>query len=154
MVQKTVPAKTANLARSTGSRLGTTVSEARIMPLLYSPVISRMPSTPMANCAKNVPVSEVEMAVVPGSNPAAALALIAANIAPRPIISENAVSKVNTVDRSERSLVHSEFSTRHWVTRRSFTGEFVPVAGAGVSVVVTPPPPLRARRNGIRRSRW
>ena len=37
------------------------------------------------------------MAVVPGSNPEAALALIAANMAPRPTISENAV--INVKDR-------------------------------------------------------
>ena len=43
-------------------RRGTTVSEARIIPVPYSPVISSTPRTPMAGCAKNVPVSDVEMA--------------------------------------------------------------------------------------------
>ena len=61
MVSNTTPANTTNFAASIGSRRGTTVSEERIMPVLYSPVISSTPSTPMANCAKNMPDSEVEI---------------------------------------------------------------------------------------------
>ena len=69
MVRNTVPANTASLPHNMGSRLGTTVREERIIPVLYSPVISSTPRTPTASCAKNVPVSEVEIAVAPGSKP-------------------------------------------------------------------------------------
>ena len=62
MVRNTTPANTASFPHSIGSRRGTTVSEERIIPVLYSPVISSTPRTPMASCAKNVPVSEVETA--------------------------------------------------------------------------------------------
>ncbi len=37
VVENTAPAKTASFAHSIGSRLGTTVSEERIDPVLYSP---------------------------------------------------------------------------------------------------------------------
>ena len=56
---------------------GTTVSEERIIPVLYSPVISSTPRTPMASCAKNVPVRLVEIAVAPGSRPPGWLAVMA-----------------------------------------------------------------------------
>ena len=62
MVRNTTPANTASLPHSMGSRRGTTVSEERIIPVLYSPVISSTPRTPTASCAKNVPVSDVEIA--------------------------------------------------------------------------------------------
>ena len=39
------------------------------MPVLYSPLISSTPSTPMANCAKNMPDSDAETADWPGSRP-------------------------------------------------------------------------------------
>jgi hypothetical protein len=105
------------LAHNTGSRAGTTASEARIIPVLYSPVISRTPRTPMASCAKNVPVRLVEIAVAPASRPLGWLAATADNRAPRPIMSTTAASNVYTVDRSERNLVHSESTTRDCVTR-------------------------------------
>src|SRR5664279_2708685 len=66
IVRNTVPANTASFPHNMGSRLGTTVSEERIIPVLYSPVISSTARTPTASCAKNVPVSEVEIAVAPG----------------------------------------------------------------------------------------
>jgi hypothetical protein len=96
MVRNTPPANTANLAHNIGSRPGTTVSEARIIPVLYSPVISRTPkfNTPMASCAKNVPLRLVEVAVSPGPKPLGWLAATAANMAPRPIMSTTATSNV------------------------------------------------------------
>src|SRR6478609_561074 len=161
IVRNTVPANTANLPHNIGSRLGTTVSEERIIPVLYSPVINSTPRTPTAICAKKVPVSEVEIAVAPGSNPVAWLAVMAANIAPRPIISTMAVSKVETVDRRERNLVHSDSRTRAWVTRGPVPPLIVVTVVAGARAVVMPPPPrwllLRCRwcrLRGIRRSRW
>ena len=63
MVRNTTPANTASFPHSIGSRRGTTVREERIMPVLYSPLISNTPRTPMASWAKNVPViSDVETA--------------------------------------------------------------------------------------------
>ena len=51
--ENTTPAKTASLAHSTGRRRGTAVSEDRIMPVLYSPLIISTPSTPKATTAND-----------------------------------------------------------------------------------------------------
>jgi hypothetical protein len=53
--EKIVPAKTASFPHSTGRRRGTAVSEERIIPVLYSPLISSTPSTPKATTAKMTP---------------------------------------------------------------------------------------------------
>ena len=94
MVRNTAPAQTASLAHSIGSRAGTTANEARIMPVLYSPVITRTPRTPMDSCAKKVPVRLVEMAVWPGSKPCAWLAWMPVKRAPSPIMKTTASSSV------------------------------------------------------------
>ena len=47
---------TASLAHRTGSRFGTTVRDARIMPVAYSPLISSTPSTPTASCEMLTPL--------------------------------------------------------------------------------------------------
>src|SRR5664279_1707106 len=161
MVRNTVPANTASLPHNIGNRLGSTVSEERIMPVLYSPVISSTPRTPTASWAKKVPVSEVEIALAPGSKPVAWLAVMAANIAPRPIITTTAINRVETVDRRERNLVHSDNRTRTWVTRSPVLPLLVDGVVVGVRTVVMPPPPrwltLRCRCcrwSGIPRSRW
>ena len=107
--------------------------------MLYSRVISSTPRTPTASCAKNVPVSDVEMAVTPGSNPVVWLAVMAANIAPRPIISTTAISRVETEERRERNLVHSDSTTRGPVTRSRGLAELVADMGARVSVMASPP---------------
>src|SRR5664279_3692187 len=141
MVRNTVPANTASFPHNMGSRLGTTVREERIIPVLYSPVISSTPRTPTASWAKNVPVRDVEMAVAPGSNPVAWLAVMAANIAPRPIINTTAISSVETVDRRERNLVHSDNRTRACVTRSRWAPPLIVVGVGGARVVIMPPPP-------------
>src|SRR5664279_365282 len=46
MVRNTTPANTASFPHSIGSRRGTTVREERIIPVLYSPLISNTPRTP------------------------------------------------------------------------------------------------------------
>ncbi len=58
---KITPAKTASLPHRTGRRRGTAVSEERIMPVLYSPLIRSTPSTPKATTAKLTPVRLVLM---------------------------------------------------------------------------------------------
>src|SRR5258708_10874228 len=96
--EKIAPANTASLPHRTGRRRGTTVTEARIMPVLYSLLIRSTPSTPNATTAKAVPVRLVLM----GLNAAllAALkvwywfALTAENSAPMPIIKTTAASRV------------------------------------------------------------
>ena len=55
MTTNTTAAVTAILAHSTGSRLGTTVSDERIIPVPYSPLITRTPRTPIASSAKLSP---------------------------------------------------------------------------------------------------
>ena len=54
------------------------------------------------------------------------LAVTAEKIAPRPISSATADSSVHMVDRRERNFVHSERSTRPWVT---FSGGAPAAAG-------------------------
>ena len=48
-VTPTTTVNTESLAQSTGSRFGTAVSDERIMPVAYSPVMSSTPSTPTAS---------------------------------------------------------------------------------------------------------
>src|ERR1700758_837452 len=138
---RTTPAKTPSLAHRTGRRRGTTVSEDRIMPVPYSPLIVRTPSTPKAMTAKVVPARLTET----GSKEARCaalnvwywLALTAENSAPMPIISTSAVNRVHMVDRRERNFVHSERRTRACVTFRTGT----PAAGAEVETLIGPLPP-------------
>ena len=66
MVTNTAAANTASLPQSIGNRRGTAVSEERIMPVLYSPVISSTPSAPMASWAMKVPVRLVEIGFAAG----------------------------------------------------------------------------------------
>ena len=48
-------ANTTIFAHSTGSRFGTAPSEARIIPVEYSPLITSTPSTPIASCDRLTP---------------------------------------------------------------------------------------------------
>ena len=52
---KVVSAKTAIFAHSTGRRFGTAPSEARIIPVEYSPLITSTPRTPIASCDRLTP---------------------------------------------------------------------------------------------------
>jgi len=64
------------------------------MPVLYSPVISNTPSTPIANCAKNMPDNDIETADSPGPRPPGWFAVMAAIRAPKPIMNVTAISRV------------------------------------------------------------
>jgi hypothetical protein len=55
MTASVTPANSTVLAASTGSRRGTAVKVARTMPVAYSPVMSRTPSTPTASWATLTP---------------------------------------------------------------------------------------------------
>ena len=89
--------------------------------MLYSPLISSTPSTPIASWANTMPFRLVET----GSKLALSAALkveywladTAENSAPMPMDSTTAVSSVQTVERSDRNLVHSDSRTRGCVTR-------------------------------------
>ena len=48
---RVTPPNTIAFAHSTGSRFGTAVNDARIIPVEYSAVMIRTPSTPIASCA-------------------------------------------------------------------------------------------------------
>src|ERR1700745_3597429 len=118
--EKIVAVKTASFPQSTGRRRGTAVSEERIIPVLYSPLINSTPSTPKATTAKMTPfrlvVTGLKAALATAVNVWYWLAVTPENSAPRPIISATAASRVHMVDRKERNFVNSERSTRPWVT--------------------------------------
>src|SRR5260370_37091130 len=61
MTANATAANTPSLAHRTGSRLGTAVSEERIIPVLYSPLISSTPSTPIASWENKMPFRLVEI---------------------------------------------------------------------------------------------
>ena len=52
-------AKTPSFAQRTGSRFGTAVKLARIIPVEYSPVIVRTPSTAIGSCDRLTPASAI-----------------------------------------------------------------------------------------------
>ena len=99
---------------------------ARIIPVAYSPLNASTPSTPSTSWANTMPTrlivtppaAELPAEIVYGA-PDPAIA------APRPTISTTASSAHHQVERSARSLVHSERTTRTWVTGPAT------VAGAG-----------------------
>ncbi len=139
-------AKTASFAQRNGSRLGTAPSEARIIPVEYSPVITSTPRTPIASCENRAPMS----AMSSGFRLACSAklmwlqraAVIAAARQGKPIVSTTATSIDHRVERIERSFVHSERITRAWVTRR----RLVQPAGAGTALISAP---ARARARGL-----
>src|ERR1039458_3598757 len=97
-IEKIMPANTASLPHRTGRRRQTAESEARIMPVLYSPLIRSTPSTPNATTAKEIPVRLVLMGLKAALSAALNvwywLALTAENSAPMPIIRTTAASRV------------------------------------------------------------
>src|SRR2546421_12945784 len=108
MTANTAPANTASFAHSTGRRRGTAVSEERIIPVLYSPLISSTPSTPKATTAKMTPfrlvVTGLKLARSAALNVWYWLAVTAENSAPMPIISTTAARRGHQVDCQERKL--------------------------------------------------
>ena len=103
------------MAASTGSRRGTASSEARITPLEYSLVMTSTPSTPMASCPRPIPVPRMKPT---GSDRALASRAAArgpyqfdsvsqAISAVKPTHTTTKMTSVQTVERTERILVHS-----------------------------------------------
>ena len=55
LTTRVTTANTPAFAHSTGRRLGTAQNVERIMPVVYSPVITSTPSTPIESCARLTP---------------------------------------------------------------------------------------------------
>jgi hypothetical protein len=120
-VTTTVAAATmAALPHKTGSRRGTAASVVRIRPVAYSLVISITPSTPVASCASSTPDRLTDT----GSNEAVAAAPCGGRASrkrlyrmPTAMIAITADASDHSADSWVRSLIHSDLSTRAWVTR-------------------------------------
>ena len=137
-------ASTASFAHSTGSLDGTTASEARIIPVPYSLLNTSTPSTPSTSWATRTPNRPADTAVTAGCAGETRYGFPAANPAPTPTISTTATSALYQVERSARSFVHSERTTRTWVTGRATVA--IGAAGAGAS-----PALIASLRRGIQR---
>src|SRR5450432_2318221 len=96
----TRPASTTSFAPSTGSRDGTTASDARIIPEPYSPLNVSTPSAPTTSWANRTPSRLTDTAVAAG-NCGDTLCLVPepAIATPRPTISTTAISTQYQVDR-------------------------------------------------------
>jgi hypothetical protein len=113
--------KTNVFAHSTGRRLGTAVKLALIIPVEYSPVITRTPRTATASCDTFTPAS----AMSNGWRSARSCGLIdpqceevtAAKSRGNAIVSSTPASSDHLVERRECNFVHSEKTTRPGVTR-------------------------------------
>src|ERR1039457_1325902 len=140
----TSPASTISFAHSTGSREGTTASEARIIPVPYSPLNISTPSTLITSWASRMPYRLTDTAAAAGSAGETPFGLADAAIAaPTPTIRPIAVSAQYQVERSARSFVHSERMTRTWVTGPATASSAM--AGAGASAAL-----IAALRRGTR----
>ena len=107
--------KTVTLATSTRGRRGTAEKVARIVPVLYSALITRIPSTPMASWAKSSPdrLDRVgsNVAFEASERLAHRDACAEVTMAPEPIPTTAVARIVQTVERTVVNLVHSEPST-------------------------------------------
>ena len=138
-------ATVASFAHSTGSLDGTTASEARIIPVPYSPLNTSTPSTPITSWAIRMPNRLTDTAVTAGWAAETRYGLPAANPAPTPTISTTVASALYQVERSPRSFAHSERITRARVTGRAAVGGAV---RAGVRTAL-----IASLRRGIQRCR-
>src|SRR5580658_3884697 len=120
---KVTPAKTSDLAASTRPRFGTAIRLVRIIPDEYSELMHSTPSTTMASEAMATPawltpvgsqLSLPETLLLAEAGAAAALMT-----APRPMPSTTVTVSAQKVDRTERSLVHSDRSTSPKVAARN-----------------------------------
>src|SRR5713101_9651362 len=109
---ETTKATTVNvtaLANSTSGRFGMAAKVVRIIPVVYSELITSTPSTPIASCARNTP----RRLIVVGSSERRSRAersfqrLTRAMVinAPIPTVATTATKRVHTVERTERSFV-------------------------------------------------
>ncbi len=142
---KLTTANTPAFAQSTGSRFGTATIVERIIPVEYSPLITSTPRTPIASWDTFTPDSAtssgLRLARSCGLRWLQRCARMVANSIGKPIPRTMATRNDQRVDRSERSFVHSETATRHWLRRptRSRRGS----AAAAVGAALTRLPPRR-----------
>src|SRR4051794_28437115 len=108
------------LPHKTGSRRGTAASVVRIRPVAYSLVTSSTPRVPAAICASSTPDRLTDT----GSNEAIAAAPCGGRASrkrlyrtPTAMIKITADPSDHSADGWVRSLIHSDLSTRAWVTR-------------------------------------
>ena len=119
-IANTAPSATAALPHRTGSRRGTAANVDRIIPELYSLVISIAPSTPTAIWASWIP----DRLIAVGSNEATAAAPCGGRASrsrlyriPNPAVRPAEAAPAHRADGWVRSLVHSARITRPWLTR-------------------------------------
>src|SRR6185437_5966157 len=114
-------ANTTILAVSIGHRRGTASSEARMTPVPYSVVISSTPSTQMVSWPRLMPApmmkltgsAEIVASLVTWLGPEFQLAEISdVSSTSKPTVTATNAISVQTVERTERILVHSEASRR------------------------------------------
>jgi hypothetical protein len=133
---------TVTFAPSTGSRRGTAASVDRIDPVPYSPDICSTPNTPRTSTRKSIGRNAAATALesVCGGPSACATPY---PIAPAsPTASTPVAPRVSQVERSDRSLVHSERTTlANVILCTAFRGAFSGVFCIALSVTGTPPPP-------------
>src|SRR5450631_1312056 len=114
---KATTAKTAVLVASTVTRCGLAEKVALIVPVEYSADSTRQPSTPMTSCPRNRPDRLREAGSKPrcyarGSRSQRAT-VPAAIAAPSPTQTTAMDRKALTVDRTDRSFVHSARMSHH-----------------------------------------
>src|SRR5262249_43915412 len=127
-------AKVTVLATSIDRRCGVAVSVARIVPVEYSALITITPSAPTMSWARNTEKRLNVSARKSGPGPFGSLTTAQAIRHGRPMVSSTVDSSVHIVERTERSLVHSEPTTRvNWVATPTWG---LGAAATGTVVVV------------------
>src|SRR4029450_3279322 len=112
-----VRANTIVLPHSTGSRRGTAVKLVRIRPVAYSPATSSTPRTPTAIAASWTPVRLTAVGSKAAGSAGGRATRSRQYRTPKPTIETTVTSSDQAVEGSERSLVHSEWTTRAWLSR-------------------------------------
>src|ERR1700733_10267116 len=142
---KVTTARTSALAASTRPRFGTAIRLVRIIPDEYSELIKSTPNTTMASWAIATPawLTPVgsQLCFSETLNLGEPWALAALMTAPRATPSTTVTVSAQNVDRTERSLTHSEFSTSAKVDARKAARWSGPVRAIAAPVIGPPRPP-------------
>jgi hypothetical protein len=140
-----------SFAQSTGSRFGAAVNVERIEPVEYSALIRRTPRTAIASWATFTPASAISSGwrsarscgdIVPQCEEVTKAKTIG-----NAIVSRKPAASDHFGDRTERSFVHSETSTRWNATCPLPSRRGRPVAGA---IAFMRPRPASRRRTRAR----
>src|SRR4051812_43651906 len=107
-------------------------------PVEYSAVMTRAPSTAMASCPKYRPASELAVVSMFARSCASTWLQLAvspqANSVVKPTLTMRVASRVQRVDRTDQSLVHSDRATLAKVVPLEGTDDCW-IAGAAVAIV-------------------